>query len=336
MRGVVLDGPGLIGIKNVPEPKPAEGWPLIKIKATGICGSDVNSFKGKGQVVACPIILGHEAAGEVVETAGVSAFKPGDGVIIEPYLFCGECYPCSLGHRNCCEHLKCLGVHTDGAMSEYITHPEGLLHKKPEGMPWEHAAFVEPLTIATHGVHRVKAKAGEYGAVIGAGTIGILTALYLKHLGLHPILIDLLDSRLEVARDLGVEHTILSDGSAPLEEVKRITGGRGAETVFEISGSVSGAADTILLASYAGRISLTGWPSSAPRLETTLVTRRELVLYGSRNSAGEFPEAIDLINGGTIPAGKVISNIIGFDDIPDTMRQIAEYPSKTLKSIALV
>jgi threonine dehydrogenase-like Zn-dependent dehydrogenase len=221
-------------------------------------------------------------------------------------------------------------------MSEFITHPETLLHKKPDGMPWEHAACVEPLTIATHGVHRVKAKAGEYGAVVGAGTIGILTALYLKHIGAIPILIDILDSRLEIARDLGIEHTILSDGAAPVEEINRITGGRGAETVFEISGSLNGVTSTLYLASYVGRISLTGWPGSAPQLETALITRRELVISGSRNSVDEFPEGIDLIYKNIIPADKIITNIIDFTDLPDAIRKIAANPEKTLKSIALL
>jgi len=336
MKAVVLDGPELIGIKEVREPKPKEKWPLIKIKAAGICGSDVNSYKGIGQVLNCPIVLGHEAAGEVVEVVGESRLKAGDNVIIEPYLYCGKCYPCSEKQRNCCEVLKCLGVHTDGTMSEYIIHPEDLLHKKPDDMPWEHAAFVEPLTIATHGVHRVQAKAGEHGAIIGAGTIGILTALYLKHIGATPILIDILESRLKIARDLGIEHTVLSDGTAPVEEINSITKGRGAETVFEISGSVNGAADTLYLASYTGRISLTGWPSNKPQLETALITRRELVVYGSRNSAGEFPEAIDLILKNDIPANKIITNIIDFTDIPDNIIEIAANPSETLKNIALM
>ena len=336
MKAVVLDGPRRISLIEIPDPKPHEGWPLIKIKAAGICGSDVNSYQGNGQVLNYPIVLGHEAAGEIVEVTGDSPFKQGDEVIIEPYLYCGKCYPCSIKQRNCCEVLKCLGVHSDGAMSEYITHPESLLHKKPDGMSWEHAAFVEPLAIATHGVHRVRAKEGEYGVIIGAGTIGILTALYLKHIGAIPVLIDILESRLEIARNLGIANTILSGGTAPVEEVSRITGGRLAETVFEISGSISGIADTLNLASYAGRISLTGWPSGKPELETARITRRELIIYGSRNSAGEFPEAIGLIHENKIPADKIITNTIEFKGLPDVILKIAENPAKTLKSIAVM
>jgi threonine dehydrogenase-like Zn-dependent dehydrogenase len=106
--------------------------------------------------------------------------------------------------------------------------------------------------------------------------------------------------------------------------------------VFEISGSASGVADTLHLASYSGRISLTGWPSGPSCLETSLITRRELEVFGSRNSAGEFPEAIELIYEKKIPADKIITNIIGFENLPDMIRQIAENPSKTLKSIAVM
>ena len=335
MKAVVLNGPGEIGMKEIPAPEPGEGWPLIRIKAAGICGSDVNSYQGKGQKLVYPLVLGHEAAGEVVSVSGESKFKPGDDVIIEPYLYCGLCYPCSLGRRNCCEQLKCLGVHTDGTMSEFITHPDDLLHLKPEGMSWEEAAFAEPLTIATHGVHRLRPKSGEYGAIVGAGTIGILTALYLKTLGVVPIMIDVLESRLETARSLGIEKTVLSDGTPPVDEVKRITSGRGAEMVFEISGSISGVSDTLHLASYCGRISLTGWPGGAATLETSLITRKELEVFGSRNSAGEFPEAIELIHEAKIPAAKIITNTIGFNDLPDAIRLIAESPTETLKCIAL-
>jgi threonine dehydrogenase-like Zn-dependent dehydrogenase len=336
MKAITLSAPYRVDMLEREDPVAIPGQPLIAIRAAGICGSDVNSYKGKGQVLDLPIILGHEAAGVVIDTVGESRYRPGDEVIIEPYIYCGECYPCSLGQRNCCESLKCLGVHSDGTMAEYITHPEDLLHLKPKEMPWAHAAFVEPLTIATHGVHRVKAKEGEHAVVIGAGTIGILTALYLRHIGVVPIIVDMIPQRLETARRLGIERTILSHGKAPIEEIKALTGGRMAECVFDISGSVSGVESTVHLTSYAGRISLTGWPSENPCIETPLITRKELIVYGSRNSAGEFREAIDLINSGVIDAAEIITEIVPFDGLPRRIEAIAQDPSWILKVIGLL
>jgi 2-desacetyl-2-hydroxyethyl bacteriochlorophyllide A dehydrogenase len=331
MKAVVLGGPGLVSVKEVPEPVIKDGWALIRIKAAGICGSDVNAYKGKGQVLNYPLILGHEVAGEVVETCGISRFKSGDRVMVEPYLFCGNCYACSLGHTNCCEQLRVLGVQTDGAMSEYIVHPEGLLHHLPGSLSFVNATVAEPLTIAMHGIHRITLKAGEHAAIIGAGAIGILSALYVLHKGGIPILIDPLEKRLAIGKALGVPHTI-SPGEAE-DAVRSITNRRGAEVVLEISGSLEGVKNTVSLASHCGRISLTGWPSANPEFNTAMVTRKELTVYGSRNSAREFPEALDLIARGIINIKPLISKVVPFDELPGAIKSIAENPTNMIKVI---
>jgi 2-desacetyl-2-hydroxyethyl bacteriochlorophyllide A dehydrogenase len=331
MKAVVLEGPGLISVKEVPEPVSKDGWAIIRIRAAGICGSDVNAYKGKGQVLHYPLILGHEVSGEIVECSTQSVFVPGDRVMVEPYLPCGKCYACTLGRTNCCEQLRVLGVQTDGAMSEYILHPEALLHHLPKSVSFVNATVAEPLTIAMHGIHRIGLKAGEHVAIIGAGTIGILSALYVLHKGGVPILIDPLEKRLAVGRDLGVPHT--ASPAEAEEAVRSITGGRGAEVVLEISGSLEGVKSTVQLASYCGRISLTGWPSANPEFNTATVTRKELTIYGSRNSAREFPEALDLIAGDIINIKPIISKIVPFDEIPGMIESIAENPTNTIKVI---
>jgi 2-desacetyl-2-hydroxyethyl bacteriochlorophyllide A dehydrogenase len=331
MKAVVLEGPGLVSIKKVPEPVIKNGWALIRIKAAGICGSDVNAYKGKGQVLNYPLILGHEVSGEIVECSTHNGFAPGDRVMVEPYLPCGNCYACTLGRTNCCEQLHVLGVQTDGAMSEYILHPESLLHHFPLSVSFVNATVAEPLTIAMHGIHRTGINAGEHVAIIGAGTIGILSALYVLHKGGIPILIDPLEKRLAIGKDLGVPHTI-----NPVEAedaVRLITGGRGAEVVLEISGSLEGVKNTVRLASYCGRISLTGWPSAEPEFNTAFVTRKELTIFGSRNSAREFPEALDLIARDIINIKPIISKIVPFDELPNAIKSIAENPTNVIKVI---
>jgi 2-desacetyl-2-hydroxyethyl bacteriochlorophyllide A dehydrogenase len=331
MKAVVLERPGLVSVKDVPEPVSKDGWAVIRIKAAGICGSDVNAYRGKGQVLHYPLILGHEVSGEIVECSTQSGFVPGDRVMVEPYLPCGNCYACTLGRTNCCEQLRVLGVQTDGAMSEYILHPENLLHHLPRSISFVNATVAEPLTIAIHGIHRIGLEAGEHVAIIGAGTIGILSALYVLHKGGIPILIDPLEKRLSTGRALGVPHTV---GSVEAEEaVRSITGGRGAEVVLEVSGSLDGVKNTVRLASYCGRVSLTGWPSADPEFNTALVTRKELTIFGSRNSAREFPEALDLIAGNIIDIKPLISRIVPFDEIPGAIESIAENPTNTIKVI---
>jgi 2-desacetyl-2-hydroxyethyl bacteriochlorophyllide A dehydrogenase len=335
MKAVVLDGPGQLSIKTVPDPEIKDGWPLIKMKAAGICGSDVNAFKGKGQVLNYPIILGHEVAGEVIETRGPSKFHPGDRVMVEPYLACGTCYACSRGQTNCCEHLRCLGVQTDGAMSEYLVHPESLLHPIPDAISWTAATVSEPLTVAMHGIQRAGLTAGEYVAIIGAGTIGMLSAMYVLYRGGIPILIDPLEKRLNTGKNLGVVYTINPSQVPAQEAVMDITQKKGAEIVLEISGSLDGVENTVHLASYCGRIVLTGWPSGNPQLNTPLITRKELIVYGSRNSARIFPEALSLIAGNNINVQALISKTVPFETLAESIKDIAANPTDVLKVVGI-
>jgi 2-desacetyl-2-hydroxyethyl bacteriochlorophyllide A dehydrogenase len=331
MKAVVLEKPGIISIKEVPKPVIKDGWAVIRIKAAGICGSDVNAYRGKGQIPHYPLILGHEVSGEIVECSTQSGFVPGDRVMVEPYLFCGSCYACVLGRTNCCEQLRVLGVQTDGAMSEYILHPEGLLYRLPESVSFVNATVAEPLTIAMHGIHRIGLKADEHVAIIGAGTIGILSALYVLHKGGVPILIDPLEKRLAIGKNLGIPYTV--NPAEAEEAVHSITNSRGAEVVLEISGSLEGVKNTVRLASYCGRVSLTGWPSADPEFNTAMITRKELTIYGSRNSAREFPEALDLIAGGVIDIKPLISKTVSFDELPGAIKSIAENPTDVIKVI---
>jgi threonine dehydrogenase-like Zn-dependent dehydrogenase len=181
------------------------------------------------------------------------------------------------------------------------------------------------------GIHRIGLKAGEHVAIIGAGTIGILSALYILHKGGVPILIDPLENRLAIGKDLGVPYTV--NPVEAEEVVHSITRGRGAEVVLEISGSLEGVKNTVHLASYCGRISLTGWPSADPEFNTAMVTRKELTIYGSRNSAREFPEALDLIARDIINIKPLISKTVPFDELPDAIRSIAENPTNIIKVI---
>jgi 2-desacetyl-2-hydroxyethyl bacteriochlorophyllide A dehydrogenase len=336
MKALVLDKPGVLSIKQVEYPVRKDGWAIIRIKAAGVCGSDINAYKGKGQLLGYPLVLGHESAGEVVETSGKSKFKPGDRVMIEPYLSCGTCYACSQGHTNCCEHMQCLGVQTNGAMSEYVSHPESLLHPLPDTVSWAAATVSEPLTIAIHGVHNARVAAGEHVAIIGAGTIGILSGLYVLHKGGIPILIDPIEERLQIGHRLGISHIINPKKIPPEEEILRITNKRGAEVVLEISGSPGGIENTVHLASYCGRISLTGWPSSEPKLDTALITRKELIVYGSRNSAREFPEALNLIAEGKIDVNAIISKTVPFEELPLVIKEVAANPINILKVVGIL
>lgn len=336
VKAVCLETPNQVGLKEVPYPTKGENDVLIKVEAMGICGSDIGAFRGTNPLVTYPRILGHEIVGTIIEGGNglPTNVQVGDRVIVNPYVYCGHCYPCSIGRTNCCETLKVIGVHIDGGMQEVIRHPAHLVVKAPD-MPIQELALAEPLTISLHAIHRTKVKSGETVAIIGAGAIGLLAALVAKVYGATPILIDILDKRLEYAHSLGIDHTINPQTENDLEKIKEFTQGRMAEVVIEASGANVSIQNTLKYSSFAGRIALTGWPKTETPLPTNIITFKELDIYGARTSKGEFEEALELLYTNKINPKSIISKVIRFDQIPEYVRELSDNPSDYLKINAI-
>lgn len=333
MKAVYMEKPWNIEISDVQMPKPKEGEALLRVKSAGICGSDIGAFRGTNGLVSYPRIIGHEIAGDVISIPenNKNGIKPGDRVIVDPYLYCGHCYPCSIGRTNCCVDLKVLGVHVDGGMAEYFCHPADMLLKVPDDMPWDIIPLAEPLTIALHGIHRLNLKAGEHIAINGAGPIGLLAAMVALHYGAEPIMIDLVKERLDFAKSLGMRYTINLREEDLVEKVSEYTNGRMAECVMEASGANSAIRATLDIVSHAGRIALTGWPKQETPIPTDMITRKEVDVRGARTSAGEFPEAIDLIYHQKVDARRILTKVISIDEAPETIRDIEKNPGNYMK-----
>ena len=328
-----MEKPWNIEISDVQMPEPKEGEALLRVKSAGICGSDIGAFRGTNGLVSYPRIIGHEIAGEVISIPenNKNGIKPGDRVIVDPYLYCGHCYPCSIGRTNCCVDLKVLGVHVDGGMAEYFCHPADMLLKVPDDMPWDIIPLAEPLTIALHGIHRLNLKAGEHIAINGAGPIGLLAAMVALHYGAEPIMIDLVKARLDFAKSLGVRYTINLREEDLVEKVSEYTNGRMAECVMEASGANSAIRATLDIVSHAGRIALTGWPKQETPIPTDMITRKEVDVRGARTSAGEFPEAIELIYHQKVDVRRILTKVISIDEAPETIRDIEKNPGDYMK-----
>ena len=332
MKTVLLKKPGEIGISDIETTTRLDGQVLIKVRSAGICGSDIGAYKGVNPLVSYPRIIGHEIAGEVVEVAAdETEFKVGDRVILEPYVYCGKCYPCSIGHTNCCENLTVRGVHIEGGMAEYVSHPRHLLHKVPASIPWHLVPMAEPLVISMHAVKQAEVKAGQHVVITGAGQIGLLAAQYALVVGAIPIVVDPVDERLALARSLGVTHTINPVGSDAVAEILSITQGRMAEAVIECSGAAPAIRGAVDYVSYAGHIALVGWPKGDIPMPTALFTKKELTIRGSRNSVGQFPESLDLIAAGKVNVEALLTKTVSMDETPAIVADIAEHPDKYLK-----
>lgn len=332
MLSVYLSEPNNIQIKEQKLPEARDGMAVIRIKAAGICGSDVGAFRGTNPLVSYPRVIGHELAGEIVEIgSNPRNLKVGDRVVVDPYLYCGHCYPCSLGRTNCCESLNVLGVHVDGGMAEYFLHPDNMLIPLPANIPWEIAPLAEPLTIALHALHRAGLKRGMHMAINGAGAIGLLAALSAMAYGAEPILVDLVEERLAFARTLGIRKTINLKTQNLLHELQSMTNGRMAEVVMEASGANSAIQNTLEMASYAGTVILTGWPKQDTLLATGIITKKELDIRGSRTSAGEFEEALELISTGKVDVRPILSKVVSLNEAPAAVRELSEHPDRYIK-----
>ncbi len=336
MKAIELRRPWDISCIDVPMPVPSEGEALIRISAAGICGSDIGAYRGTNGLVTYPRIIGHELAGTVVSipSGNRNGIMPGDRVVVDPYIYCGHCYPCSIGRTNCCTDLKVLGVHVDGGMSEYFTHPADLLVRIPDGMTMVQAAMAEPLTISLHGIHRGGLRSGEHCVIVGAGPIGLVAGMAAQAYGAHAILIDIVDERLGFARSLGIEHVINSGKEDAVAAISEITGGRMAELVMECSGANAAIRSTLDYVSNAGRITFTGWPKKETSLPTDMITKKEIDIRGARTSAGEFEEALDLIGSGRVDMMKILTEVISIGEVPETVADIERNPGSYMKVVA--
>ncbi|SDF33432.1 zinc-binding alcohol dehydrogenase family protein [Sporolituus thermophilus] len=336
MKVVCLRAPGDIRIEETNRPERANDHVLIKVRSAGICGSDIGAYRGTNPLVTYPRIIGHEIAGEIVEVAAdETMFAVGDRIVLEPYVYCGKCYPCSLGRTNCCENLTVLGVHIEGGMAEYFSHPRHLVHKAPDNIPWEIMPMVEPLVIAMQAVKRAQVKAGEHVVITGAGPIGLLAAQYALTLGAVPVVVDPVAARLELAGKLGINYVINPVVQDAVQEIKAITNGRMGEAVIEASGDARAIRNSIDYVAYAGRISLVGWPKSEISLPTALFTKKELNVVGSRNSVNMFPESLRLIAEQKVNVGALVTKTIPMAAVPALVEDIAARPEKYLKVIAM-
>lgn len=337
MKAIQIQAPLQVSCIDLPMPVRKPGEALIQLKALGICGSDVSAYRGKNPQMRYPLVLGHELAGVVMEIDDNEAgIRPGDRVVVDPYIYCGQCYPCSLGRTNCCTDLKVLGTQVDGGMQEFLTHPAHLLHKMPDNLSWELAPITETLCISLHTVRRAGVAAGETVAIFGAGPVGFLAALLCNEMGARPILIDVVESRLNLARKYGVKDTINSAKVDLMQSIDELTNHVGAHAVLEISGANAAVANTLQVASYAGRVVFTGWPKHETTLDTALITKKELDVRGSRTANKEFKDCMDLIASGRINVASILTSICSIGEIPMMLKEIAEHPEEQIKVVALL
>ncbi len=321
MRALLLEEYNELKLTDVPMPEFGNEDVLIRVKACGICGSDVHGYDGSTGRRIPPLIMGHEAAG-IVHSAGrdVQSFKPGDRVTFDSTISCGACRFCAAGAVNLCEKRQVLGVscgeyRRNGAFAEYVSVPARIVYALPDAFSFAHAALIEAVSIAVHAAKITEIRPGSTAVVIGAGMIGLLSVQAFRHYGCDRVFaVDVDETRLKMARDLGATDTFSGSRSEIVSRVLDVTDGRGAEIAVEAVGAQDPINTAIECVCSGGTVTLIGNVSHKVEIPLQRVVSRQLRLLGSCASAGEYPECISLMQNGAIRVEPLITAVAPLSD----------------------
>ena len=308
-------------IKEIPVPKPSEKEVLVKIEYCGICGSDVHYYEyGRvaDYVVEGDFILGHEVAGTVVEVGSqVKSLKVGDRVALEPGIGCGKCEQCKEGKYNLCKDVIFFATPpVQGALKDYVVHPEDMCFKLPDNVSTKEGALVEPLSVGLHACRQGGVTLGNSVVILGAGCIGLCTLLSAKAFGASEIIVvDLFEKRLEFAKKIGATHVINAKEEDVIARVNELLRGKGADVVLETAGAPKTIYQTSLLAKPGGTVVLVGIAvQNDLQYNFGQVMSKELTIKSVFRYRNLYPTAIAAISSGTIDVNQIVTHEFNFED----------------------
>ncbi|MCD6509075.1 MAG: zinc-binding alcohol dehydrogenase family protein [Thermoprotei archaeon] len=311
MRAVLLHGPYDIRVEDVDKPSPSRGEVVIRVKAAGICGTDLHSYRGKHPFLRPPRIPGHEFSGYVAEIGeGVTGIEVGERVVVEPLISCGRCDACIRGEYNVCRNLKVLGVHVDGAFAEYVKVPAEKVYRLPKGVSYEDGALIEPLAVAVHVTRRGKIGLGDSIAILGSGPIGLLIAQVARCAGARRIIMtDVLGYRLRLAERLGADVTINAKDEDPVRRILEETNNMGVDVAIEAAGAPPTPAQALRVTKPHGRVVIIGFfEMPSVQLNILDIVAKELHVYGSRVYWHDFATAIELLSEDKIDVRSLVTH----------------------------
>jgi len=312
---------------------------LVRVKACGICGSDVQGFTGKTGRRIPPLIMGHEAAG-IIEDLGknVRDFHKGDRVCFDSTVYCNKCPACRVGKYNRCEKRQVLGVSTPefkrhGAFAEYVAVPWWIVAGIPDNMTFVQAALLEPVSIGMHAANRAPIATGDSVVIIGAGTIGLFVLQACRLKGARIIVCDINEFRLDIARTLGADVVVNAAKVSLTETVLKGTNSRGADVVFEVVGFAQTFSDAVSVLKTGGHLVAVGNLQKMAEFNLQELVARELTFTGSYASSGEFREGIDLVASGKINVQPIISDVLPLREGPNAFDRLLKGQENLLKIV---
>lgn len=335
MKAALLAGPHDLKLAEMPYPTlPSEDSVIMKVKAVGICGSDVHAYHGKLATVTYPRVIGHEVVGEIVEVgSAVTKVTIGDHAVLDPVVSCGVCPACRKGRNNVCKDVKCMGVAAEGGCAEYVALSSANVHKIPSDIPWRDAVVLEPYTIGAQITARGEVGPEDTVVVMGAGPIGLVALQAAKRAGARVLVSDPVASRLELARKLDADmiiNPVVQDIKVAVDE---FTEGEGVDVVVDAVGIPELFEQALDITSPTARIVIIGFNPNAAKVPELPITRKELDIRGSRMHANKFPEVIGWIARKEVQTAPLISHEFTFKNIKDAFDLLDKNPEDACKVI---
>jgi 2-desacetyl-2-hydroxyethyl bacteriochlorophyllide A dehydrogenase len=319
MKAAVWHGADDLRVEDVKAPVPEKGEVLLKVRATGICGTDLMIYKGKFPRSKPPLILGHELMGEIAEVNDVPEnIKVGDRAAVNPLISCGMCVACRMGTPNVCQNLRVLGTDLDGSFAEFVKVSWKKLYKIESDIPVDGASLVEPSAVACHGIKRAGCGVGDFVVVQGAGPIGILTAMVARIAGAADVVLtEIHKYRIELAEKLGF-IAIDPTRSDVVKEIKEMTDNRGADIVVNAAPVKQSAEQMTKLIRPRGKIVVFAFFKEPAAIDLSNLTFTEGHIVGSRvYSEIDFQRAVDLIQSGKLDVEPLITHRLDLKEAPD-------------------
>ncbi|RUW81397.1 zinc-binding alcohol dehydrogenase family protein [Mesorhizobium sp. M2A.F.Ca.ET.067.02.1.1] len=337
MKAAVCLAPGKLVLRDLAWPAlPPPGWALLSVSHVGICGTDYHIFEGKHPFLTYPRVMGHEISGTVAAAGEGAGLATGQAVIVNPYLACGRCIACRQDKPNCCVAIEVLGVHRDGAMCEQILVPAANLYPT-EGLSLGDAAAVEFLAIGAHAVRRSTAGKGKRTLVIGAGPIGLGTALFAGIAGQEVTLLDIDRERLDFAEQ-GLGFVVVDGTVATAAEALRSrTAGEAFDVVFDATGNSASIRAAFAHVAHGGALVIVSVVKDEISFSDPEFHKREMTLIGSRNAARkDFDQVIASIRNGAIPIAKLVTHRTTLADSPRDIAHWAHQKAGLIKAVIAV
>jgi threonine dehydrogenase-like Zn-dependent dehydrogenase len=327
----VLKHPGEAAVEEIAKPARQRDGLLLRVRRVGLCGSDLNSFRGTNPLVSYPRILGHETAATVVEGSELHPdLSAGVNVAVSPYTSCGACASCRKQRPNACQFNQTMGVQREGALTEFIVVPPEKLY--PSALDLKELCLVEPLTVGFHAVARGRVTKADTVAILGCGGVG-LGAIAASHFaGARTIGIDIEESKLELARRAGADYTVHPRSEYLHDRLSEITNGFGPDVFIEAIGSPETFRTAVDEVGFSGRVVYIGYAKAPVTYESRLFVQKELDILGSRNALPEdFRRVIRMLEAGQFPVSEAITVVAPVKDVPKLLREWSQNPGRFAK-----